>query len=128
MIYELFHLCHEDWILQDNRTLPTYRLDDGHKWEVMVLTHIGQCQTCRAVHSRLAVNVDDAVQGTLAEKGTQDGFKRGIPIQNVVLKTIDGVQGNILVRILLFPPVRAKNVLGAVDDVRNPIGSGKPRR
>lgn len=128
MIYELFHLCHEDWILQDNRPLPTYRKDNGRKRQGIVLTHIGQRKTGRAVHSGLAVNVDDTIQRTLTQKGTQHGFKGRIPIQNVVLKTIDGVQGNILVGILLFPPLRAKNVLGAVDDVRNPVGSGKPRR
>jgi len=48
-------------------------------------------------------------------------LKLWIPIQDIVLKTIDCIQNDILVGMLLFPPIRAKDVLCAVDDVCNPI-------
>ena len=68
------------------------------------------------------MDVDNSVQRTFSQKLAKEKLKRWIPIQNVVLMTVNCVQNNIVVGILKFPPIRTKNVLGTVDHVSNAVG------
>jgi hypothetical protein len=117
MIYELFHLCREDWILQNTRTLPTNGGDHSIKRQAVVLTYIGESKTRRAIHSCLTVDIDNPVQGRLSQKGPKERFKQRIPVQNVVLMTVYRIYHGILVGMTGFPPHRTVDILCAINDV-----------
>ncbi len=59
-IYEFPYLVHEDWILKKNRSLSPNSSDYLVKGEMKVLTDIRQSKGPRAIHSRLAMDVDDS--------------------------------------------------------------------
>lgn len=71
------------------------------------------------------MDIDHSIQWTFTQKGAKERFKHGIPIQNVVLMTVDGIQDNIFVGMSHFPPCWAKHVMCTIDHVTDSVSLSK---
>jgi hypothetical protein len=79
--------------------------------------HIGQREEGAAVDSSLTVDVHDSI--ITPQTGLQDALKQKIPVQDVRLGGVGGIEANIAVGVLGPKPLRTVVCKGAVDDVRD---------
>jgi hypothetical protein len=73
------------------------------------------------------VDIHHTLQGSIAEERAKSVFKRRIPIQNVVLKTVNRIQDNVLVPVTEFPPSGTILILRTVDDVADFVSDNEKR-
>ena len=118
-IYEFFHLVHEDWILEDTRSLAFDGRDQFIKVHPQILTRIGKREKPRTIYPRLAVDVDGSFSVT--QKRVKSLLKHGIPVQNIGVYAVDRIQHLVSLRKSVSPPRRRVLVKGAIDDMRNVV-------
>ena len=71
------------------------------------------------------MDIDHAT--ALAEELQHHVLKGRKPVQNVVLQAVDGIQRHVSSRVCLPPPLRGKDIMCAVDDMRHSVFVDKGR-
>jgi hypothetical protein len=79
--------------------------------------HIGQREEGATVDACLTVDVDDSI--VTPQTRLQDALKQKIPVQDVCVGRVGGVEANIAAGVLGPKPLRTVLCKGAVDDVRD---------
>ena len=114
-IYKVLHLVHEDWILEQHRTLSLCCNHHFIERQVEVLTDIGQGERPRPVHSRLAVHVDDS--SPLAKERMEFRLEFRVPVEDVGVDAVDAIEAEIPLGVAIREPLRTRAVVCTVDDV-----------
>lgn len=119
IVYEVLYLVHEDWILEQDRTLGSGGRNDSLQRKLKMLAHIRQRKASRSVLARVAMDIDGSMR--FAEKPLHRSLKGRIPIQNIDSLTVDGIQTDIAFGEPFLKPVRRIVVEGTVQNKANVI-------
>jgi hypothetical protein len=111
-----------DWILEQTRALALRRLDEVVKRQVVVLRGIGQCQEARSIDSCNTVDID-RLGVRIAKKPLKRRFELGVPVEDVGIHAVEGIQADIALWKPNGKPFRARIVVRAVNDMGNLVQS-----
>jgi hypothetical protein len=77
--------------------------------------HVGQRKEGTAVHACLAVDVDDPI--IPSQTGLENSLKQKIPVQDVVIGRVEGIETDIPVWVFRPKPLGAVMCKGTIDDM-----------
>jgi hypothetical protein len=100
--------------------LALRRLDEVLEWQMVVLRGIGQRQEPGPIHSCNAVNIDRLRVG-ISEEALEGRLKLGIPVEDVRIHTVKGIQADISLGIPKGKPFGARIIVCAVNHMGNVI-------
>jgi hypothetical protein len=101
--------------LEHAGALPLERLQHCLAIHVKLGAHIGQRKEGATIDARLTVDVDNPI--VAPQTGLQDALKQKIPVQNVVLGRVEGVETDIPVWVFGSKPLGAVVCKGTIDDM-----------
>lgn len=111
-----------DWILEQAGALALRRLDEVLEWQMVVLRGIGQRQEPGPIHSCNAVNINRLRVG-IPEEALEGRLKLGVPVKDIGIHTVEGIQADIPLGIPKRKPFGARIIVRTVNDMGNIIHS-----